>query len=81
MLFLAKYWELFTTNHINKIYEKYLYPDDEYINIRIKNIKKQYIRYFIYERVNRIIIKFKEINLKSKMIINAKKFLFIFIYV
>jgi hypothetical protein len=51
MLFLAKYWELFTTNHINKIYEHYFFPDDEKIFIRKKKLKKEYIKYFILDRV------------------------------
>jgi len=59
MLFLAKLWELFTTNHINKIYEKYYFPDEEDINIRVINIKKEYIRYFFYERVNLLLKKLK----------------------
>lgn len=52
MLFLSKYWELFSTNHINKIYENYYFPDDEDFEIRALKIKKEYLRYFIYGRVN-----------------------------
>jgi hypothetical protein len=55
MLFLAKYWEFFTTNHINKLYEKYYFPDDEDVYYRAIKIKKQYLRYFFYERVNKIL--------------------------
>jgi len=51
MLFIGKFWELFSTNHINKIYEKYYFPDDEDIYNKALKIKKEFIRYFIYERV------------------------------
>ena len=54
MLFLAKYWELFTTNHINKYYEKYYFPDDEDLYYRAIKIKKNFIRHFFLERVKMI---------------------------
>lgn len=56
MLFLAKYWELFSTNHINKIYEKYYFPDDEDVYYRAIKIKKLYLRHFFHNRVNQILI-------------------------
>lgn len=52
MLLVSKLYELFSLNHLNNIYEKYYFEDDQDINVRAVNVKKEYIRYFILERVS-----------------------------